>query len=73
MNNKEKIQCSHLRTKKLYVTNSYENENHNINDSATSQYWCLSTMSTAGPDNGFAAPERCAAHRTCFKSKDIIS
>jgi len=72
MNNKLKIQCAHLRTKKLHVTGTAENENSLINDSATSQYWCLGTMSTVGPDDGFAAPERCAAHRACFKAKELI-
>ena len=72
MNNKIKIQCAHLRTKKLYVNDMAENENSGINDSATSQYWCLGTMTTVGPDDGFAAPERCSAHRACFKPKELI-
>ena len=72
MNKKEKIQCVNLRTKKLYVTNISQNENHGLNDSSTSQYWCLGTMTTVGPDNDFAAPERCAVHRSCFKQKDLI-
>ena len=71
--NKEKIQCIHLRAKKLYVSDFPENENHAINDSSTSQYWCLGTMSTVGPDDDFAAPERCMAHRSCFKAKDLIT
>lgn len=73
MHNKEKIQCIHLRTKKLYVTNNAENESGAINDSATGQYWCLGTMSPVGPDDGFAAPERCKANRSCFKAKDLIT
>lgn len=72
MKKKIKIQCINLRTKKLYVNDLAENENSGINDSATSGYWCLGTMSTVGPDDSFAAPERCAAHRTCFKAKELI-
>lgn len=72
MNKKEKFQCINLRTKKLYVSDLLENDNDGLNDSATSQFWCLGTMSTVGPDDSFAAPEQCSAHRSCFKPKELI-
>jgi hypothetical protein len=35
-------------------------------DSSTAAYWCLSTMESAGPDNGFAHPHGCRAGRACY-------
>lgn len=35
-------------------------------DSSTAAYWCLTTMESAGPDNGFAHPHGCRAGRACY-------
>ena len=29
-------------------------------------YWCLRTMETVGPDDGFAHPHACVSGRECF-------
>jgi hypothetical protein len=36
-------------------------------EGSSNQYWCLKTMTTAGPDNDFVAPESCQPHRKCFE------
>jgi hypothetical protein len=39
-------------------------------DSSTAVYWCLSTMETAGPDDGYAHPHGCRAGRACYRAPD---
>jgi len=39
-------------------------------ESATAVYWCLRTMQSAGPDDGFAHPGSCRAGRQCFQPRD---
>ena len=59
--------CKLLRTKMSYVPNASVKDPLQ-QDSATRAYWCLKTMTPAGPDQGLAVPERCNASRQCFES-----
>lgn len=36
---------------------------------STNAFWCLKTMTTAGPDQGLAVPEFCTAARACFEPR----
>ncbi|MFQ5605170.1 MAG: hypothetical protein ACE5HS_18040 [bacterium] len=65
-------QCRHLRTKMTYVPDQENAENWRMVDSTTRQYWCLCTMSTAGPDNDLVTPEQCQSQRSCYKEVDLI-
>lgn len=59
--------CRLLRTKTAfgtYVGNLYSWQSGN---STTAVYWCLQTMETAGPDDGYAHPHACCQGRDCFE------
>lgn len=73
MNFNKKCQCRHLRTKNTYVPDFYNEESWRTGDSTTQQYWCLCTMTTAGPDNELVAPERCQLERSCFVEVELVS
>lgn len=38
--------------------------------STTAVYWCLATMSNAGPDDHFCHPHHCQQDRACFKTPE---
>lgn len=38
--------------------------------SPSAAYWCLSTMTSAGPDDAHAHPTICQAGRRCFQLRD---
>ncbi len=61
--------CRHLRTKMMFVTNDWEARAADY-PSSTASYWCLKTMSAAGPDEGLAALGECRAGRSCFEPED---
>ena len=71
MNTNRPSQCRHLRTKKTYVPDFDAPESWRGSDSTTQQYWCLCTMTTAGPDDALVAPERCQPERECFLQGEL--
>lgn len=73
MTNHKKSHCRHLRTKMTYIPDFADDDRWRTGESMTQQYWCLCTMSTAGPDDDFVAPEKCHSDRVCFKSVEIVT
>lgn len=71
MENKILSHCRHLRTKTAYIPEADRPDVWRSGESSTAQYWCLCTMTTAGPDNQFVAPESCCSSRTCFVSIEV--
>lgn len=67
-----KSQCRYLRTKRAYFPDLSQTESWREGNSTTSQYWCLCTMSTAGPDSGLVAPEKCQRSRRCYKEVELL-
>ncbi|HYO90763.1 MAG TPA: hypothetical protein VEQ40_03975 [Pyrinomonadaceae bacterium] len=62
--------CRLLRTKTAfgtYVGNLYSWQS---GSSTTAVYWCLGTMETAGPDDGYAHPHTCCAGRDCYEEQE---
>ena len=67
-----KIMCRMLRTKTYF--SQYTNEEGSAHDwssgeSTTAAYWCLATMTSVGPDDGFVHPHDCCDARVCFKGE----
>jgi hypothetical protein len=62
--------CRHLRTKTMYVTDSYA-ERDISRSGSTQQFWCLQTMRSDGPDGDLALPEVCLKGRTCFEESPL--
>jgi hypothetical protein len=60
--------CRMLRTKHSFGTFVGNLYSWQAGASTTAVYWCLNTMETAGPDDGYAHPHNCRAGRTCFES-----
>ncbi len=58
--------CRHLRTKTMYVPDSYV-ERDISRSGSTQQFWCLKTMRPEGPDGDLALPEYCLKGRECFE------
>jgi len=58
--------CRRLRTKKSFGSFQGNLYSWQSGDSTTAVYWCLRTMETVGPDDGFAHPQACRSGRECF-------
>ena len=64
------VVCRMLRTKTAfgtYTSTAGDGGDWRMGESSTAVYWCLETMSTAGPDDGLAHPHGCCGGRACFK------
>jgi hypothetical protein len=61
--------CRHLRTKTMYVPDSYA-ERDISRSSSTQQFWCLRTLRPDGPDGDLALPEVCLKGRGCFEPSE---
>jgi hypothetical protein len=57
--------CDALRTKNAFG-NHIGYRPWQKGESSTAVYWCLNTMSTAGPDDQLVHPRRCCCGRECF-------
>jgi len=62
----ESCVCRRLRTKKAFGSFHGNLYSWQSGDSTTAVYWCLRTMETVGPDDGFAHPHACMSGRECF-------
>lgn len=61
------VVCRLLRTKHAFGTFVGNLYSWQAGASTTAVYWCLGTMETAGPDEGYAHPHQCRAGRACFE------
>ena len=64
MNEHERL-CKYLRAK---VTGAAHNDRRALfalRGEATTVYWCLLTMASAGPDDGLVHATRCGEGRVC--------
>ncbi|MBV9470333.1 MAG: hypothetical protein JO316_13395 [Abitibacteriaceae bacterium] len=62
--------CLHLRSKRMYVHNSFEVEaqaDENV-ESCYGHYWCMKTMYEIGPDNGRVQRKVCKPGRSCYEA-----
>ena len=59
--------CRMLRTKTSFGTFVGSAHAWQSGRSTTAVYWCLKTMETAGPDDGYTHPHNCRAGRACFE------
>lgn len=57
--------CDYLRAKVSAAGHGDKPALFRIRDDASSIYWCLLTMSPAGPDDGFVHADRCSKAREC--------
>jgi len=63
--NEEMLPCSNLRTKMFYISGGRTPE-ETTESGATSQYWCLKTMTVVGPEGWLAKPENCVSGCGCY-------
>ena len=61
--------CRHLRSKRMYVANSFEAEAQEDEDkiSAYGHYWCMKTSYEFGPDDEPVARKVCKPGRSCYE------
>jgi hypothetical protein len=61
------IRCKSLRSKSSY--GAFEDSDEDILEltGSTATYWCLKTMSKAGPDSHFVHRSNCQEGRTCWE------
>lgn len=62
--------CRRLRTKRAFGSYSGNLYSWQSGDSTTAVYWCLRTMETVGPDDGYAHPHACLRGRGCFEAPE---
>ncbi len=58
--------CRCLRTKNPYGSTAQNSDSWLPGVDATSSYWCLLTMSPAGPDDHYVHLSRCVPSRGCY-------
>lgn len=68
----QKPRCKHLRTRMAYLPEIAGLEHWSTGESTIDQYWCLCTMTTAGPDDQYVAPEKCQPGRSCYEDADNL-
>jgi hypothetical protein len=61
------VVCRLLRTKTAFGTFDEVQRPWQMGHSTTAVYWCLGTMETAGPDDGYCHPHTCREGRSCFQ------
>ena len=61
--------CDYLRAKVTGAPHNDKRALHALRADATAVFWCLLTMSSAGPDDGLAHVERCGEGRACCVSE----
>ncbi|MBD0369980.1 MAG: hypothetical protein ICV60_03935 [Pyrinomonadaceae bacterium] len=61
--------CRLLRTKTAFGTYMGNMWAWQSGNSTTAVYWCLRTMETAGPDDGYAHPHTCCQGRDCYEGE----
>jgi hypothetical protein len=61
--------CSYLRAKVTRGTHNDKAALYAMRNDATSIFWCLLTMSPAGPDDGLAHADRCGPERICCEEE----
>jgi hypothetical protein len=64
------LQCASLRSKSSYAAYGDFHEEHAELMGATATFWCLETMSKAGPDDHYVHHSICQEGRSCWKSCD---
>ena len=64
------VVCQFLRTKTAFGTFAGSLYSWQTGHSTTAVYWCLRTMETAGPDDGYAHPHTCRPGRDCFSDPE---
>jgi hypothetical protein len=60
--------CRKLRTKTAFGTYTSTGDDWRLGTSTTAAYWCLESMTTAGPDDLLAHPHACQAGRSCYRA-----
>ena len=71
MNEHEQL-CKFLRAKVSGASHDDRRALYALRTEATTVYWCLLTMSPAGPDDGLAHAARCGAGRVCCTPADDV-
>jgi hypothetical protein len=66
----EPVLCDFLRAKVSGAAHGDKRALLAIQHDASSVYWCLLTMSPAGPDDGLAHAERCGEGRVCCTQRN---
>jgi hypothetical protein len=59
--------CRHLRAKNWFSPDAF-GQGDPTRSPSTSQYWCLRTMRSNGPDGDLVLPEECIDERICFEA-----
>lgn len=62
--------CQCLRTKNPYGTTPQDAESWLPGVDTSSSYWCLRTMSSAGPDDNYVHLARCVPGRGCYQAPE---
>ena len=64
------VPCQCLRTKNPYGFTPQDAESWLPGIGTSSSYWCLRTMSPAGPDDNYVHIARCAPGRKCYEKPE---
>lgn len=57
--------CNFIRAKVSHAPHGDKRAIFSLRDDASTNYWCLLTMSPSGPDDGLVHASRCGPGRSC--------
>ena len=67
---KQNTKCRCLRSKSSYSAFGEYRADHEALMGATSTFWCLKTMSKAGPDEHYVHASTCKEGRRCWEAAE---
>ena len=67
---KQNTKCRCLRSKSSYSAFGEYSKDHEALMGTTATFWCLKTMSKAGPDDHYVHGSICQEGRSCWESCD---
>ena len=63
------VLCRYLRCKSAYAAIE-DDVDWRLGTSSTEVYWCLATMESFGPDDGYVHATACQGRRSCYRRDD---
>lgn len=61
-------QCTHFRSKGMYVTGQLDPADGLVEGIGDGYCWCSQTQQLRGPDDEFVDRQRCNSGRTCYQA-----
>ena len=69
MQKQDNKQCKYFRIENSHVPGKDVSQHWPNDEHSSKQFYCIQTMTQAGPDTGLVSPKNCLEQRKCFEIK----